>query len=256
MAADPQRLTGHQTTVGASAFSADSRFFATIDWDGVILVWDVANLSAAPQRLSVSGHNSFLAYLAFTGDGRYLLAASGTTISLWALDNLSAPPLRTSTKHTQVTTGLAVSADSTTVIVTSSSWVIELWTLADGELHFKAATNASGSIAALAASPTAASFAVGTTEGAVEVWSLDTLANPRRILRPHQGKVTALAYTPDGRTLISGSQDQTIKLTRTLESLIEQGCAQAKRNLTLDEWQQYLPDNAYVAVCPAFPAAK
>jgi WD40 repeat protein len=152
--------------------------------------------------------------------------------------------------------GLEVSPDSSTVIVTGAEGYVELWSLEKGTLSFKNWQGVPGGLLSVAAHPGGTYFAVGTGNGSVQLWRLDDLAQPAQIMRTHQGGVTALAYTPDGRTLISGAEDHLIRLHRTLPGLIEQGCAEARRNLTRAEWQQYLPDNDYMAVCPQFSLEK
>ena len=65
-----------------------------------------------------------------------------------------------------------------------------------------------------------------------------------------------IAFSPDGQTLESGSWDYTILvwIART-EILAEQICQQVWRNLTLDEWHQFIgQDLPYERTCPALLA--
>ena len=61
------------------------------------------------------------------------------------------------------------------------------------------------------------------------------------VLRGHENRVYSVAFSPDGQTLASGSWDQTIRvwIART-EILAGQICQQVWRNLTLDEWRQFV----------------
>src|SRR5262249_57148202 len=54
-------------------------------------------------------------------------------------------------------------------------------------------------------------LAAGTYEGDITLWDV-TLQQCTAVLQGHDDIVTALAYSPDGRWLASGSNDRTIRL--------------------------------------------
>jgi len=72
------------------------------------------------------------------------------------------------------------------------------------------------------------------------------------ILSGYGNAVYSVAFSPDGQTLASGSWDQTIHIwiART-EILAGKICQQVWRNLTLDEWRQFVgADLPYDRTCP------
>ena len=70
----------------------------------------------------------------------------------------------------------------------------------------------------------------------------------------HGNEVNAVFFSPDGRWVKSGSMDGMVRvwLWRP-EDLITEACARLPRNLTLEEWQQYVGDEPYRHTCPNLP---
>jgi WD40 repeat protein len=78
----PQRFTAHTKPLRALAWSPDGRFLATGGDDNVLSIWYPAQ--SQKPLLSIPQIAPVLA-LSWSPDGKTIAAASGTTVTLWAL---------------------------------------------------------------------------------------------------------------------------------------------------------------------------
>jgi WD40 repeat protein len=120
---------------------------------------------------------------------------------------------------------------------------------------------ASNAITALALGPDGASVALN-AESELSVWP-DVISNRNAQsfqLDPGAAPVTAIGFTPDGRQIVSGSQDGTVLLWDSRRGaaasdgsqwdVVQRACIVAGRDLTPAEWTEHLGDEPYRETCP------
>ena len=110
----------------------------------------------------------------------------------------------------------------------------------------------------VAFNPDGQTLVSGSRDKTVRLWDLRQPTAVPTVLWGHQRVVWSVAFSPDGQTLAAGSLDQTIFIwiART-ETLAEKICQQVWRNLTLDEWRQFVgEDLPYARTCPNLPAGE
>lgn len=198
--------------VCAMEFSPDNRFLVTGDDEGHVRLWDVARPSAAPTILD--GHTGSVCAVAFSPDGGKLATGSRDgTARLWDLADTSRPAAETTlVGHASTVLAVAFSADGRSVITGSSDGTVRTWDVSH--------TAAPGALASLAEPTSDAAVSpdghlLATEAGsAVTLWDIAQADRPAPIatLRGHRGVVIALAFSPDGHTLASGSHDGTVML--------------------------------------------
>ena len=89
------------------------------------------------------------------------------------------------------------------------------------------------------------------------LWDAATSQQLGPRLTGHKAMVIGLAFSPDGKTLASVDVEGTIVLWDVdIESWKSRACRIANRNLSCEEWRQYLGDEPYQATCPDLPYPK
>ena len=84
------------------------------------------------------------------------------------------------------------------------------------------------------------------------VWEISDRREVARI--SHEGSVTAITFSPDGNYLITCAESGLEQQWRWRhQHLIEEACSRLTRNLTPEEWHQYLGDEPYQRTCTHLP---
>ena len=170
-----------------------------------------------------TGHSSNVLSVAFSTDGKTLASGSGDkTIKLWAVE--SGKELRTLKGHSSDVNSVSFSPDGKTLASGSNDKTIKFWNVETGK-ELRTLTGHSNSVASVSFSPDGKILASGsgfkavmrslsfgsTDDTAIKLWDVET-GKEIRTLKGHSASVYSVAFSPDGKTLASGSGDNTIKL--------------------------------------------
>lgn len=151
--------------------------------------------------------------------------------------------------HEASVTAVAFSLDRELLITASEDRTVGVWEVPSGRRLASLAHEAS--VTAMAFSLDGRWLVTGCDDKTVRVWDF---ANSRQIMRlTHEENVSAVALSPHHQYLATAS-GRVVKLwLYRPEDLIVKACSHLARNLTLEEWQQYIGKEQYRKTCPNLP---
>ncbi len=183
--------------------------------------------------------------LAFTGDGRVLVASSATTVVAW---DARSGEQRLRVPAADRAHAFALSPDSRVVAAGSADGQIQLWDLRTGKPRGPAIKVAGSAIYQLAISPDGRLLAVGALNGTAAVWDLRTRTRLGQSFTVEKGLAPNVTFKPDGR-LIVGEHVSAIEWPLDRPTLQRFACRIAGRDITREEWKDVLPNQPYRRVC-------
>jgi WD40 repeat protein len=151
--------------------------------------------------------------------------------------------------HDGVVAAVAFSPNGTRLATASGDQTARLWEVATGRELWRLAHH--GVVLAVAFSPDGTRLATASLDKTARLWE----AAGRQLARlAIYGEVSDVAFSPDGAMLATAGPGPRARLwlCRT-EDLIAAACRCLERNLTRDEWHQYLGEAPYHATCPDLP---
>ncbi|MBD2464133.1 TIR domain-containing protein [Oscillatoria sp. FACHB-1407] len=201
MTGEPLRtLEGIQDTLNSISFSPNGRTIAADGGDNTIKVWEAATGKLLGTLIQQSSVNS----IHFSPDGNILVSlGSDNTIKVW---ETATGKLLHTFQSNQSVSGIIFSSDGKTLASGSIYGTIKLWDLATGKPFNILEEDGSfpPSIHFNPNSKTLASYSNGTT---IKLWDVAT----GKLLHTlsHQEQVSSIVFSLDGKTIASGSGNET-----------------------------------------------
>ena len=200
--ADRGRVAGHDGALLDVAFLPDGKGFFTAGADGTLRRWMVP----APP-LPLAGHAAAVQAVAGGASGQWFASGSADrTVRVW---NPAGQTVRTLGPVAGAVTALAATPDDALVAAGDASGAIALWAAADGAPRGSLLAHR-GEVRALAADRASPGFWSAGADGTLKRWKLPLV--PPVALAGHSQPIRAAAASADGRVVVTGGQDQSVRL--------------------------------------------
>jgi WD40 repeat protein len=193
----------------SASFSPDERFVVTTAYSesGQLQVWEVYNNERAitgRPLVTLRGHKGACYDAAFSPDGKLIASACAEGgARLW-------DPATGKTEDDFVPTRSAVTAaisqDGTRLVTGDQQGTVQIWSVPG--LQRGPSIEVSRAVESVAVSPDRQQVAVATEHGAV-IWRA---TGSRLTLKGHLGPVLSVAFSPDGKLVVTAGSDQTARI--------------------------------------------
>lgn len=210
------KLDGHIGNITSLQFSGDGAKLIVGAGEpglfGEVKIWNVAD---AKLLHTLTGHKDSLYAAEISPDGKTIASAGyDKDIKLW--NSITGAEIKTLDGHQDAIYGLAFSTDGRFLASACGDRTVKLWDVAKGE-RLDTFTQATRELFTIDFSPTSSRMAAGGVDKRIRVWQISKTGkettNPLLVSRfAHESPIIKLAYSPDGKWLLSSAEDRTVKL--------------------------------------------
>ncbi len=195
----------HSSLVRSITFSPNGKLALLGSEDNTLKLWD---LSSGRLIRTFKGHSDLVSSVAFSPNGKLALSGSADgTLNLW--DVSSWQLLKTFEGHFSSINYVAFSPNGKGALSGSTDGTLNLWNVSSGQMlktlkgHYYDVISPDGKQALL-----------GSTyyyDDTMRLWEVSS-GRLIRTFKGHSDHVSSVAFSPDGKLALSGSEDHTIKL--------------------------------------------
>jgi WD40 repeat protein/energy-coupling factor transporter ATP-binding protein EcfA2 len=244
-------LKGFKGYVNDIKISPDGKIVAAVGRDSLLIIWD---LSTAKIK-NTYNLKSLSRALLFLPDGSSIVTANDDgSIKKIELSDGNIKELSGPTNGTPLS--LAMAPNKKTIIAGFSSGKIKLYDLKKPELKFHQLNDPDPliDVEKITLNSSESLMAVASSDKRIKIYFLDFPDHKPLLLKDQKSKIKSFLFSDDNM-LIAGCDDKTWhKWDTSTLNLSEQLCNYLKRNMTREEWNQYVGNNmVYEKTCGTLP---
>jgi WD40 repeat protein len=240
------RLTNDNNYVLAVTFSPDGHMLATSssggdEYVGTTRLWNVEDPLHPEELATIPENDGYVFSVVFSPDGRTLVTGGGTSDTdmsakkavtrLWDVSEPRHPrEIAALTGHTDYVSSMAFTPDGHTLATTSIDRTARLWDVSDVHHPREVAPLAGYAdyVSSMTISPDGHTLAATNVDETVRLWDFSDPRRPRELaVLPAHTEYSSMAFSPDGRTLATGSSnnDKTVRLWDVSDAYHPRGLA-------------------------------
>ncbi|MUG95108.1 hypothetical protein F7734_23195 [Scytonema sp. UIC 10036] len=228
--------------VESIAFSPDGKYLATLG-SNIVRVWEVTTGKEA-TRLEYQIEQEFEGggyggtnLVTFSSDGKYLIAAKDSSGEAQVWEVFSGKIIAR-LKHKAFLREATVSPNEKYVATAGDDSIARVWEVSSGKEVIRLKHDRYD-VWGIAFSPNSKYVATAGADYTARVWEV---SSGREVIRlKHEAETYSVTFSPDSKYLITESTNQVVRVwSLSQEDLIADACSRLTRNLSREEWQQYL----------------
>ena len=249
----PKLFTGENNKIRSIVFTPDSKYMLSSSTDNNLTLWDLESGSGEV----IATAQSRIMSLSISPDGN--IVAGGTRdgrVILWDRNNNNeATVIYEDNERLNDINVVTFSYDGTILATGHQNGLIKTWDVNSHNMvsEFRGHT---AKISDLKFSPDDKIIATSSFDATVRMWDAGDPTNLPIIMTDHEGFITTIAFSPNGRQLISGASGEPRLILRPSKSeyMIEDICDKLSRNMTEEEWKVYVGEDInYEETCTDNP---
>lgn len=220
-------FTGHRVPVYAAAFAPDGAHVVTADYEGRVLIWnpntvrppDIASLisdevTSPPESVSLTGHTGPVRSVAFSPDGRAILAGGhDNTVAVW--DTETGQLIKSLRGHGGWVRSCLFSPDGEWVLSGSHDGLAKIWNVAGYEevrvLQGRVLRGHEDDVMSAAFDSQGERIVTASRDRTARVWDVDSMKS-QVFAEGHEFLASTAVFFANGRRLITAAIDNTVRI--------------------------------------------
>jgi WD40 repeat protein len=249
----PEILEGHNGWVEAIAFTSDSKGLYSASTDKTIMYYD---LIEGTHSVFVNLANTKVKCLAVSPSGRFVFGGTDDgRLMRWNMDTKEETVVFSSSNNTLFS--IDINTTGSRIVFGDKNGSLRIVDARTNSI-LKVISAHSSRILNAKFSPDDRQIATSSMDKTLKIWDANNLTNRPIVIRKHDAFVFSVAFSPDGKYLVSSSDVSAANKSIPLlfywpthsSYMAEQMCGKISRNLTQREWETYASDIQYQKTCP------